>query len=360
MMERRLRPVTAFVLTGTLALALAAPSAATPPVTPLQSGLRQIESGELEAGRAALRKEVEHYREGWRQAPPDGGPEGLGRRAGYARALYGTLQAWYTAEARALQDGNSADVASALALLDELLPLAREVAQARAGYRAEADALWVTLEPMERQRKYAGVFSDARFDDQDALPWSAARLAKLCGSEAHVERVFDSFGGRIGKQRDARAYFRAHEDFDDTLGLRKRDALRRAAARAAESGVQGPVLSNRDSTSDEDKQAIRELLARYYKAVIDRDADAVRACLAEGMAQTETILAGMQTTKTVAVGEIEALSFESGHGGAVRATVEKVSITLWKRGEEVTREGSQGFTVVEDGAGAWKIQEVAK
>ena len=86
----------------------------------------------------------------------------------------------------------------------------------------------------------------------------------------------------------------------------------------------------------------------------------MRACLSEGAAQTATILAGMQTTKAVAVGEIEALSFESGPGGAVRVTVEKVSVTSRKRGEEVTREGSQGFTVVEDRAGAWKIQEVGR
>jgi hypothetical protein len=44
----------------------------------------------------------------------------------------------------------------------------------------------------------------------------------------------------------------------------------------------------------------------------------------------------------------------------VRVTVEKVPITFRRGGEEVAAEGSQGFIVVEDGAGTWKIQEVGK
>ncbi|MEE8146024.1 MAG: hypothetical protein V3T24_00345, partial [Longimicrobiales bacterium] len=181
-----------------------------------------------------------------------------------------------------------------------------------------------------------------------------------CDSEFHVERVFDSFGGRVGNRRDPRAYFRAREDFDYTLGLRKRDARRRASARAAQNTSQEPAVIEESATSSEDEEAIRRLLTRYYQAIVGGDADGVRGCLSEGTTQPETILAGIQTTEVIGVGEIETLSLEPGQGGALRVTVEKVPITFRRGGEEVTAESSQGFIGVEDGAGVWKIQEVGR
>jgi hypothetical protein len=343
---RARRPIAAALLGAAWSLFWAVPARAIPPLHPRQQYEALIADGQLEAGREGFRRETARLLDDLQKAAGEGSIQGLGKRALLVNGLALTIQAWATGEAKAVQTKKAPSPEGAQNVLrDELLPLAQRIRDLRVGHEQEASRLEPGLPESERQGA-AWAFDAVRLSDEvrARVPMSLARLARIAGSAADVQRVFDAFGGRIGRFGSASEYLATPEDYDRALGLREEVP---------------PAAARTQAVTADTETAIRSTLSTYYQALTRRQPRRLRECLARNAPQARSVKRGLRTRRVVAVGEVGRLSLEPQPDGSVRARVDDIPVTLRTDSGTVVRQGSQTFTLVlEDGQ--WKILEVGQ
>jgi hypothetical protein len=315
---------------------------AVPPLLPRQQYEALIAGGHLDEGRNGFRREIASLLDQLQAAPGAGSIEDLGRRALLVNNLALTVQAWAAGETRAVQANKAPSSEGALHILrDELLPLAQRIRDLRTAHDRDAGRLEGSLGESERHGA-AWVFDAVRVSDEvrSRAPLALARLARIAGAKADVERVFDAFGGRIGKYGSAAEYLASpEEDRVGALGL---------TAQA----VAPPALT------PDAEAAIRSVISTYYQALTDRRPRRLAQCLTRDAPQARSMKHGLRTRR-MAVGEIGRLSLTPQPDGSVRARVDDVAVTVRTEAGPVVQKGTQTFTLVlEDGQ--WKIREVGR